>query len=100
MERGGKFGSCLIGYNGLKSADWDGKGRHKVTQICRDVLQIGDYAICTEGHKDHMSQRKTPNAKRKIHCALHPPPSPPPFNFNIFLKYFKYLYFNFYLNLS
>ena len=43
--RGGKFGSCLIGYKELESADWDGKGRHKVTQICRDVLQIGDYAI-------------------------------------------------------
>jgi len=47
-----------------------------------------------------MSQRKTQNTKRKTHCAQTPPPLkiPPPFNFNIFLKYFKYLYFNFYIN--
>jgi len=34
--------------------------------------------ITTEGHKDHMSQRKTPNAKRKtqniLRAALPPPP--------------------------
>jgi hypothetical protein len=42
---GGKFGSCLIGYKELEKADWDGEGRREVTQICRDVLQIGHYAI-------------------------------------------------------
>jgi hypothetical protein len=32
----------------------------------------------TEGHKDHMSQRKTPNAKRKTQNTLRAAPPPPP----------------------
>jgi hypothetical protein len=46
-----------------------------------------------EGYKVKMSQHKTQNTK---YIAR----KPPPFNFNIFLKYFKYFYFNFYINFS
>ena len=49
---------------------------------------------CTEGHKDHMSQRKTKKTKNAKHIAITrgTPPSfpntpPPPFNFKIFFKY-------------
>jgi hypothetical protein len=57
----------------------------------------------TEGNKDYMSQRKTKNKneKHKTHCNCAPPPPlfKPPLNFKKLLKYFKYLYFNFYINI-
>jgi hypothetical protein len=50
-------------------------------------------AVPTEGHKDHMSQRKTQNASQLR--AAHPPPL---FNFEILFEYFKYFYFNVYIS--
>jgi hypothetical protein len=41
----------------------------------------------TEGHKDHMSQRKTQNTLQLRAAHLPPPKKSPPFNFEILFKY-------------